>query len=494
MALTKTQLDRVLEAIKRHFNSFTYEAIGERALTTAELDSLKSLGLARESVRNLVADPLAVGRLVALIPPSVRRSLSLDDVLKRAKEVLPQTAVERRAIEYAQEHAGTYISGIRDMTLRDATAATARSRTAALRAVRSGVSNAIATRQTRSELKTSLFDAIDNKTRDWQRIAHTEINNAIQNGIHGEILDEGGPDQMVYKRPAPDACIHCKRLFLKDEGTPRIFRVKSLDDSNVGRKAAEWEPTIGSVHPWCFTAGHKILTNLGNKLIEDVCAGDMVMTHRGRLRRVTATASRDWSGDLVEIEASGRILRCTPEHPFLRGDKVWVLAANLREGDHLVEIVTDEIVAKQILKHFSDKIFVKNPFWHVEPPLFRRSVIVRLRRQSYSGLVFNFAVEDDNSYVCEGVVAHNCNCQLHVVPEGYEFAKIRVVKQPFEFDDVEYRAGQAVSEGVFARLGPTEQSKIGFDSTLKYTGVSATPDVEKSFKVSHTSDDCFCEH
>ena len=337
MALTKTQLDKVLEAIKRHFNSFTYEAIGERALTTAELDSLKSLGLARESVRNLVADPIAVGRLIALVPPSTRRSLSLDEVLKRAKEVLPQTAVERRAIEYAQEHAGTYITGIRDMTVRDATAATARSRTAALRAVRSGVSNAIATRQTRSELKTSLFDAIDNKTRDWQRIAHTEINNAIQNGIHGEILDEGGPDQMVYKRPSGDACQHCKRLFLKDDGTPRIFRISQLKETNVGKKATDWEPTIGSVHPWCA-------------------------------------------------------------------------------------------------------------------------------------------------------------CMLHVIPEGYEFAKIRVVKQPFEFDDVEYRAGQAVSEGVFAKLGPTEQSKIGFDSTLKYTGVSATPDVEKSFKVSHTSDDCFCEH
>lgn len=337
MALSKRQLEEVLEAIRKRFNGFVFEAIGERALTPAEIAQLKRLGLLKDSVRNMIADPIAVGRLVALVPPARRAALSLDEALKAAKKVLPTTEVERKAVEFAQEHAGTYIKGIRDMVLRDTTAASSRASGAALRAVRQGVSEAIANRQTVSELKTRLFDVIDNRARDWQRIAHTEINSALQQGIHSEIVAQGGPEQLVYKRPAPDACTHCKRVYLKGDGTPKVFKISQLAETNVGLRSADWQPTIGSVHPWC-------------------------------------------------------------------------------------------------------------------------------------------------------------GCQLLPVPDGYDFRRVMTVKQDFEFDGVSYKVGQVIPEDVFKKLGPQEQSKIGFDPVLTFTGESAKPEVEKSFRVSHTSDDCFCEH
>jgi len=93
---------------------------------------------------------------------------------------------------------------------------------------------------------------IDNRERDWHRVAHTEINNAVQQGIYSEIAKHHGTEQLVSRRPNPSACKHCKRLFLKDDGfTPRVFRLSDLEDSNVGKKAADWGPTIGGVHPWC---------------------------------------------------------------------------------------------------------------------------------------------------------------------------------------------------------------------------------------------------
>jgi very-short-patch-repair endonuclease len=33
--------------------------------------------------------------------------------------------------------------------------------------------------------------------------------------------------------------------------------------------------------------------------------------------------------------------------------------------------------------------------------------------------LFNFSVEEDESYVADGIIVHNCRCQLHEVPEGY---------------------------------------------------------------------------
>ena len=39
-------------------------------------------------------------------------------------------------------------------------------------------------------------------------------------------------EQLVYKRPNPDACQHCKRVYLTDGITPRVFKLSDLTDSN----------------------------------------------------------------------------------------------------------------------------------------------------------------------------------------------------------------------------------------------------------------------
>lgn len=251
MALTRAQVERILESISHRFRSFSFNALGPRALTREELEALASAGIVRSSVRHMIADPVVLGRVAALLPLSARSGLDVSAV-EAALSRTPITDVERSMIDYATDHAGTYISGIRDMMLRDVEGAAARAGMTALRAVQEGVSQAIANRDTVSELKTQLFDMIDNRERDWQRVAHTEINNAVQNGIYAEIAKHHGTDQLVFKRPNPDACKHCKRLFLKEDGvTPRIFKMSDLEETNVGLKAAEWRPTVGTVHPWC---------------------------------------------------------------------------------------------------------------------------------------------------------------------------------------------------------------------------------------------------
>jgi hypothetical protein len=254
VAISRAQLLAILEVIRRRVLGFTFDALGERALTDAELRTLKSLGIISAGTTSLTADPIALGRLIALVPLAARRPVTYEQVRRWAAQNIPTTEVELKAVEYAAEHAGTYIRGIGDMMVRDATAAGTRASGAALRAVRQNVVEAIAHRETISELKTRLFDAIDNRTRDWHRVAHTEINTAIQQGVHDAIVEASpaGGDQLVFKRPAPDACSHCKRLYLRADGvTPRVFRISELADSNVGLKAGDWRPVVGSTHPWC---------------------------------------------------------------------------------------------------------------------------------------------------------------------------------------------------------------------------------------------------
>lgn len=254
MPLTKKQLSEIEALVEDRFLRFSFEALGRGALSEAEIRKLQGKLLLRSSVRSMIGDAYVLGKIAALVDRRRTKTVTFKEVEKLAGKMLPMTDVEKKAIEYASAHAGEYIRGLRDNMVRDTRALSARHSGAALRTVRSGVSEAIANRRTISELKTDLFHSFDDRYRDWQRIAHTEINTSIQQGIYHEIQEksEDGGEQLVFKRPNPDACPHCKRVYLRDDGiTPKVFKLSDLAETNVGRKANNWLPTIGSVHPWC---------------------------------------------------------------------------------------------------------------------------------------------------------------------------------------------------------------------------------------------------
>lgn len=71
----------------------------------------------------------------------------------------------------------------------------------------------------------------------------------------------------------------------------------------------------------CFPAGTLILTSEHLKPIEEVKVGDMVLTHRNRWRRVTATGSK--IADTIVLRGNGvSSLECTPNHPFYARTRV----------------------------------------------------------------------------------------------------------------------------------------------------------------------------
>ena len=251
--LTKIQLKQIEDIISRRFLRITYEMLGERALTEEEIATLKRAGLLRDSVRHFVGDSYTLGKIVAHLDKADAKSLTFEEIKAMAGK-FPTTAVEQRAMEYASEHTGQYIRGIADDMVKEARTVATRSSMDALRAVQAEVSTAILKRKTTSELKSALHRVIKGKARDWMRVASTEMNDAIQRGVYQEIHNnsEKGSEQLVYKRPSPTACKYCKKVYLMPDGiTPRVFKLYNLEESNIGERAGDWGPTIGSVHPWC---------------------------------------------------------------------------------------------------------------------------------------------------------------------------------------------------------------------------------------------------
>ena len=119
--------------------------------------------------------------------------------------------------------------------------------------IRELTADAIARGATARELASDLGNATGDWARDWLRIARTELQGAYNDGVVIRAVRIHGDRAQIARIPHDDACIHCQRLFLEDNGAPRVFNAEDLmqNGTNVGRKAADWKATVWPVHPHC---------------------------------------------------------------------------------------------------------------------------------------------------------------------------------------------------------------------------------------------------
>ena len=111
--------------------------------------------------------------------------------------------------------------------------------------------------------------------------------------------------------------------------------VKTLDRATI-EEACSGEPVdiVTAGFP-CFVAGTLVLTDAGYRPIEDVRVGDLVVTHRGRLRPVVQVHETRQAPTVVVHADGSPSVRCTPDHPFLccrREQQRWRPARSLRGG------------------------------------------------------------------------------------------------------------------------------------------------------------------
>ncbi len=145
----------------------------------------------------------------------------------------------------------------------------------------------------------------------------------------------------------------------------------------------------------CFTADMRVTTEQGMKRIADLQIGDRVLTHEGRYRPVTELFQRAYSGELLRIKTKqlGTTMEVTPEHPILT-PQGWVKAGQLKVGDKVV-------VAQEVL------VMAYAGVAELEAT-HDYSEIHEITAEHFNGTVYNCEVDEDHTYVTEGVVVHNC--------------------------------------------------------------------------------------
>jgi len=118
-------------------------------------------------------------------------------------------------------------------------------------------------------------------------------------------------------------------------------------------------PFIEISCPHCFTKGTMILTNNGQKEIENICVGDVVLTKEKQWKEVEQTMSFKYNGEMIELEASSLpTIKSTSDHkhyivrPEYRNDNrriknvdwnniLEVKASDIKEGDYLVSPINN---------------------------------------------------------------------------------------------------------------------------------------------------------
>ena len=136
---------------------------------------------------------------------------------------------------------------------------------------------------------------------------------------------------------------------------------------------------------YCFVAGTLVLTQDGEKPIEEIQPGDMVWawdeeTGEVALKPVVETYINQ-TYELVHVFVNGEEIVATPSHPFYSPVKGWTDAVRLRAGDILV-LVNGEYVVVEKVQHEI-----------LESPV----------------AVYNFQVADFHTYYVSGtgVLVHN---------------------------------------------------------------------------------------
>lgn len=142
------------------------------------------------------------------------------------------------------------------------------------------------------------------------------------------------------------------------------------------------------LHFNALAEGTRITTQEGDIPIERINVGDLVLTHKARFRPVYDVMDKSDSSQIRIIKTdTGRAINITGEHPMLT-QKGWKRADELEVGDTL-----------------SQKKEGAPVLW--EPATITHVFVVKNHDR-----VWNLAVKEDETYLAEGIIVHNCRSLL----------------------------------------------------------------------------------
>lgn len=268
-AITQQQLDRIVQAVTDHINGFSVR-VGGIALPQDLLDRLARLGITQGNAPNIIFNSYIYGMFSAAFGEAAD-SMTVDEFVEHIKQVpFPLTALDRAALTQVRQSSYTHIKHMGDIinlqTKRIVQEANKQYVRRNAMHIKRQLEEGILKQKTIRQVANALKASTKVYAKNWALVAGTEINNAYASGRAQEIIKRNkGRDPRVYKKPRPDCCHHCARLYLEEDGTPKVFKMSELlaNGTNVGRSKAEWKAVVESTHPSCYCKLYELPPGFG---------------------------------------------------------------------------------------------------------------------------------------------------------------------------------------------------------------------------------------
>lgn len=358
MIFNAQQVTDIVSILQRHQLTFIAKQLGLNYLSPTDRAILTAAGVDLNQFTNsqgIVEQAYLFGLLSEALGDERSKGMDYKQFQKFIKsgQFVPLTEEEKFVLEQVKNQSYNDISGLGSKIIQGTRNIVVRANLRQQNKIRNIIKkkaiDAVQFRQSAAKMASEIGHATGDWERDWLRIAYYVLQNSYNYGRARAIFRDHGDDAEVYFDVLKGACQHCRELYLTDpddeDSAPKIFKLKDIlaNGNNIGRKAADWLPTVSPIHPYCFNSpAVKIYTSRGWKKIKDIRVGDLVLTHKGRFKRVTQLHIRrcDDNERIYEIEYktdnknNGFVRRITGNHPVLTS-RGWKRVDELTVSDKL---------------------------------------------------------------------------------------------------------------------------------------------------------------
>ena len=279
LILTKRQLDKIINIIRKNITVFIGQQVGFDTLPLVDLAFLKAMKIDISAFKNLskIQQAYYFGMISKALGKKETENMSFKQFEKFFDEhqQTPLSTVEEGALKHLKQRAYNDLSGLGNKISNSFSnrilIANQKQRHSIKRLIKTKVTQAVKESKSQNWLASELRNASKDWARDFDRIADFLMHEAYDTGRAYAILEEFGPNAEVYKDVYLGACDHCIKAYLLDGigSEARVFTVSELiaNGNNIGRTAKEALPVVGPHHPYCrCTIAHKPKGNLWNAL------------------------------------------------------------------------------------------------------------------------------------------------------------------------------------------------------------------------------------
>ncbi len=263
MVTSEEIIKKIREIIKKHHNYFILNVLGNSVFTKEELKKLKDLSLdvnKNDSFLELVYIHNFINKNGSSNNPTSVEDMKNQQNNSNTKPIgeVHDFTIEdlnnntKQLIEKMSQEVITRIEGIIRENGR------IYKNNALQNLDRSELNDTLVKESSLGRVKQKLRDLSGDETRNWNRIAMTEMSNAIGAGSADRIVSENQDKDLgevyVYKVIVGDAktCKFCRRFYQDNrDNAPKLYRLSTLlaNGSNMNRKSDSWVPVIGATHP-----------------------------------------------------------------------------------------------------------------------------------------------------------------------------------------------------------------------------------------------------